>query len=286
MTTKPPRRSKHELALMKRYFQPWPGWVTALAVVGVGLLIVSSSEIDEDTTSTFTGIGLIMAVAALAGAINWLIKPSGTRMDAWLRQDLAYLESKAIVKCQLEDERISQHIVLTGPRFGDIGADWAYKRERSGMMRVTPVGVTILNFTEHEVFAYTCAIDRLKDRYVAEETDEYFYRDVVSVATKTKDMVLDKRSLPRALRRAVRKDIRRGELHVPGAEVFTLTTSGGTSVEAVIDVRLEAIGGRLRTMDGGHVEDVIRQMRKHLRERKHPADGRTAPAAERDGWLE
>ena len=42
-----------------------------------------------------------------------------------------------------------------------------------------------MNFGQHQLLVYTCTIDITTGNTLHESADEYFYRDVVSVSTKT-----------------------------------------------------------------------------------------------------
>ena len=165
--------------------------------------------------------------------------------------------------------------MLTGPTFNVTGADLAYRDDRKGNARFTPVSVTILNFTEHQIAAYQCALDRLTGNALAEGTDEFFYRDVVSVTTKTEDLAIDKDRLPHKARKLLGKQIRGGKLQIPETQRFLLTTSGGTSIEVIIEATFDKLD-RIIMGSGGDVDvdvadEAIAAMRQMLREKKIPA---------------
>jgi hypothetical protein len=90
--------------------------------------------------------------------------------------------------------------------------------------------------------------------YVTREaTHEYFYRDVVSVQTKTESLSVV---------------WRKQAIQLQTAETFTLTTSGGTAIHVVLgDVKLAQLmgGGELPTTEA---EQAIQAVRTMLREKK------------------
>jgi hypothetical protein len=145
-----------------------------------------------------------------------------------------------------------------------------------------------LNFTEHQILAYQCAPDRFTGNALVETTDEYFYRDVVSVSTRTENLVLDKTALTRTDRKVLRAQLRGGELRIPSAEVFKLTTSGGTGIEVVMEVILDKLNSLI--MDpGGSVQvsiadRAIAGIRQMLREKKMPLAGDTGQDVNLDFW--
>ena len=71
--------------------------------------------------------------------------------------------------------------------------------------------------TQHQIISFQCSFDLLTGNCLNESTDEYFYKDVVSVATKTISLTYSTEKF--------------GTLQLNAAETFVLTTSGGTSVE-------------------------------------------------------
>jgi len=215
--------SARELRAVKRYFAPFPKWVvfaTGLALVAIALGASEATRIrlagagapDElDELVVAAGVGLL-AIGVLRLAL-WSVRPSGEQIDRWLARDLSRLKMRAIERCGLTGLTLtSETVVLTGPRFNVAGAELGYRRARREATRFTPVGVTVLNFTEHQIFAYQCALDRLTGSALAEQTDEFFYRDVVSVSTRTDDLTIDKRHITRTGRRLLAAQIRAGKL--------------------------------------------------------------------------
>lgn len=273
-TTKP-----RELAALKRFFMPFPRWVVVVWLIGAVLIAAGTSSdpsIDPDSRALSVGIGIGLVALGIARVAVWSARPSAHQVDRWLDRDLAQLKQRAIEKCGLTGLHLtSETVVLTGPTFSVTGADLRYRDDRKGHARFTPVSVTILNFTEHQIAAYQCAFDRLTGNALAEGTDEFFYRDVVSVTTKTEDFTIDKDRLPRKARRLLGRQIRGGKLQIPETQRFILTTSGGTSIEVIIEAMLDKLD-RIIMGSGGEVDvdvadDAIAGMRQMLREKKIPA---------------
>ena len=105
---------------------------------------------------------------------------------------------------------------------------------------------------------------------LSESTDEYFYRDVVSVSTQSKTQTWDKAEIgANALSVRQLLPLMRGDkLQFNAAEMFILTTSGGTSIEVVLrDPKLiESAGGG--TIPTDVAEKAVQTVRKMLREKK------------------
>lgn len=116
-----------------------------------------------------------------------------------------------------------------------------------------PIRFAVLGFCEHQLLAYLGVLDLVTGNVVAEETEEYFYRDVVAVATKTDSIEFTHRGVVH-------------QLH--DTETFVLTTSGATSIRVPIrSVRLAGIlgGGE---MPNTQAEVAIAAVRSMLRQKK------------------
>ncbi len=268
--------TRRELKAVKRFFNRVPKWAF-VALAAAAPVAVGGLGSGTDAAAAFAAAGAGLAVVAMLRILPVLARrPSGRQMDEWLNRDLTRLRERAVVKCGLEGlgEATAEPVVLSGPVFGVEGADFAVRAPRRDIARFTPVGVTILNFREHQIFAYQCALDRLTGNALDETTDEYFYRDVVSVSTRTETLTLGKRDLTRFGRKVLNAKSRGGKVQVPGAEVFTLTTSGGTSISVVIGVVLDRLK-QLAIGAGGDVhvdaaERALAGIRQMLREKKIP----------------
>src|SRR6266566_3885044 len=108
------------------------------------------------------------------------------------------------------------------------------------------VGLSVINFTAHQLMAYQCALDLTTGNCLSEGTDEYFYRDVVSASTQSKSKTYEEAEIGKELSHGLLKDLMTaGKLQFNAAQMFILTTSGGTSIEVVLrDPKLiERAGG-------------------------------------------
>ncbi len=247
-------------ALMHNYFRRFPRWTVVLIVLGLPLL-------------AFKGAGTVPILLGLIGILIWRRKPTDASIDAWIQQDLQRLETVALERTGLDDTQVKgDTLVLTGPRFWNVGgAEAALRRGKDDEVRFTPVGVTIIFLTADQLIGYQCALDLFTDNALSESTDEYFYQDVVSVSTEVESMTWEKDMLPRRGRRVLKGLMKDGKLQFNAAEVFVLTTAGGTSIRVVLqDPKLieMAGGGRIPTHKGEKAIAVVRAM---LRDKKRPA---------------
>lgn len=229
---------------IKRYFKPFPKW--AVWFIGIGLPLIAAH-----------GLGLLPIGVGVWALVAWIGRPSDAQMDAWLEQDLRALHPKALAKTGTDaSDLVAEPVMVTGPRLSNLAnAQLAFKKGKDNVVRFTPVNVTVINFTAHQLIIYGCALDLTTGNALNESTDEYFYNDVVSVSTKTKSLSVQMQG---------------GKLlQLDAAETFQLTTSGGTSVEVFLrDPKIiqELVGdGEIPTT---RAEKAIQSVRKMLREKK------------------
>ncbi len=250
-------------AQIKRYFKPFPKWAVWLLVVGLPLLLVK-------------GIGLVLGLV-LIGVGVWAIfdsskKPTDQQVDRWIEEDLNGLNAKALTKSGTDQsELVGETVQVWGPRFWNVGgAAVSFKKGKDKFFRYTPIGVSVINFTSSQLVVYQCALDLNTGNPLSEGTKEYFYKDVVSVATQAMSKTFRKGELSaKGLRGPLKKALdSAGTLQLDDAETFVLTTSGGTSVEVVLKVPnlIEKLGGG--DIPTTVADKAIQSVRKMLREKK------------------
>lgn len=248
-------------ARIKKYFAKFPKWAVWLIVIGLPLLAAKF-------------VGIIPIAIGIWGLVSHYQKPTDEQMDAWLQEDMKGLKARALAKTGLDpSELIGETVMVYGPRFWKVGgASLGIKKGKDNIVRFMPVGVTVINFTPHQLVAYQCALDRVTGNPLSESTDEYFYRDIVSVSTQSQSRTWNAAEIPTALLPGPVKDlIIAGQLQLNAAEQFVLTTSGGTSIEVVLrDPQLiqKAGGGNIPTE---MAEKAVQTIRKMLREKKAPS---------------
>jgi hypothetical protein len=202
-------------------------------------------------------MGLAVFCVLGAGGIFMAMKrvPSDSDMDSWLDDDLRNVTALSLGKVGLRRDSIIQDpAVVTGPTVWKIeGVTRLSKQGKDGVLRFTPVSVTIINFTKDQLVGYTCVLDRLTGKLHAESTEEFFYRDIVAVAMKreSKKVSLDGK-----------------DVQLNAADTFTVTTSGGNSLAVFLadpDLTKQMGGGRIPT---DRIERAIEVVRNVVRERK------------------
>lgn len=249
------------------YFWKFPQW--ALIALPVGALLTWAAD---GALWVLVGVGAV----GVSGAATWLwstARPKDREMDLWLDEDLEKLKPRALAKSGLDKSNlIREPVILAGPRFRNFGgAFFGFRRSPDGRARFTPVHVTIINFTEHQLVTYQCAFDMTTGNPLNECVDEYFYTDVVSVTTRSEAMTystgeLDRRILSRLPKLA--ESAVNGIVQVNNAEIFVLVTAGGNSTKVVLrdPVLIEGLGGGDVPME--RAEQAVQAVRTMLRIKK------------------
>jgi hypothetical protein len=210
---------------IQAYFSQFPTWSVWSILLGIPLLAAY-------------GFGLVLVGAGAWALYRYFQRPTDQEVDRWIEEDLASIHLKALNKTGLDvSELVSETVLVTGPRFWNIGgAEVGIKKGRDDIVRFMPIGVTVINFTQHQLVSYQCVMDLTTGNALSESTDEYFYSDVVSVSTQSKSLTWDASTLSKNTLASgpVSSLLTAGKLQLNAAETFVLTTSGGTSVEVVL----------------------------------------------------
>ena len=210
-------------------------------------------------------VGLVLLGLGIFVVLDFNKKmPSDNQMDLWINEDIDATKAKALKKIGIdESELVHEQIAIVGPRIENQGgADWLSKKGKDNVIRYSLINVTILSMTANQIIAYNCCLDITSGNQLNESTDEYFYKDVVSVSTKTSTFTM-KFTKPAKLPGGVTLD----QMQFNSGEKFVLSTSGGTSIEVFLkdDEWQQRLGGQIWTLD---VEKAVQAVRKMLREKK------------------
>lgn len=222
-----------------------PKW--AYWLIGLGIFATLSGEAGAIV------VGLLMAGAGGA-AIYYRTKTiTDAEFDRFKDEDLSQLERKALLKWGVDEGAIPGGTVLVvGPSVANTGT-LAAKQGKDGIIRFNPVRFAMFGFGEHQMLAYQGLVDLITGNVLREETEEFFYRDVVSVSTKTTSGTFTYK----------------GAMHqFNDTETFVLTTSGATSI--CVPLRSPSLasllgGGEMPTT---HAEEAIAAVRSMLRQKK------------------
>ena len=219
--------------------------------------------------SLFHYAGLVVIAIGVAGVGFWFRRPNDRQIDAWIQEDLADVEQRALAKsCLDKSELTGESIIFYTPRIWDIaGAAVGLKRGQDNKVRFMPLGITVILFTDRTLVVYQSVLDLSTGNYLNEGFDSFFYKDVVGVGAKAKAQAYDAKTLSKSMRDhpAIKEKIVDGVLQLNEAELFELTTTAGNSVSIMVrePTLIDAAGGG--EIPSTKVGDAIRVINATLR---------------------
>ena len=147
-------------------------------------------------------------------------KPSDQQMDDWLSSDIDRTVAGALDKMGMVREQVinaNDPLIVKGPlsrsRFAP-GED--------GIFRFSAYEIVVIYLSNYHLGAYTCHLDFATGKLESEQTQEYHYADVVSVATLTNNSGFTVTTTD-------------GEEHqLPSHQEFTLSVASGQSIKVAV----------------------------------------------------
>lgn len=231
-------------ARLRHYFAPFPH--QAAYVLGGCVLVLWLIQPAWPTFAVF----LLPALGSGALLVHWSRKPNDAEVDVWQAEDFDQVRPRSLSKCGLlSDQLVRESVRLTAPRWRNLGgAKFGRRQGGDRLWRFTPMEVTYVHFTQHQLVIYRCCFDHTTGNALNEQTDTVFYQDVVAIATRSMAWSASKNDLPSGLARrleATGKLAKDGTLQVTDAETFVLITKAGVSMEVTlrVPVILTGLGG-------------------------------------------
>jgi hypothetical protein len=232
-------------AAIRKYFSPFPRWTLACIAIGVASLFSGGAE----------GVVFGLILIAVGGGVLFTRSQgiSDAEFDRFRDEDLRTATEKAQSRWGIDDDDLvgEQPVRVYGPAF-NVTSTQGVKKGKDGFIRFNPIRFAVIGFGQHQLLAYLGVLDMTTGNVLLEETEEFFYRDVVAVSTKTDSLEFT----------------HKGETHqLNDTETFVLTTSGATTIRVPIrSLRLaNLMGGQ---MPNTQAEAAIAAVRKMLREKK------------------
>lgn len=177
-------------------------------------------------------------------------RPAFRQMFGWLQQDISGVERESKVHLGIE-EATRQPITVFGPIYHDIeGIDpsLVLRRKVGERYFYSTYRLSVFQFCEDFLGAFQANFSMIKNVTTSEETDEFFYRDVVSVRTQTT---------------ATSYTLKTGEKLVQ-SKMFALAVASGDKISVIIDdpkfkvsVEIESLG-----------DEAVKNIRSMLRQFK------------------
>tara|TARA_R110002111_G_scaffold135812_1_gene201751 strand:- start:176 stop:805 length:630 start_codon:yes stop_codon:yes gene_type:complete len=117
--------------------------------------------------------------------------PSEMQLDNWLDEDIqAIIKDRPFDKLGIsKDDLVAESMLVVGPIYWYVNGfdqnDILAKEGKDGFNRYSIWKVQLFLFTENYLCSYKCDYNWIKNTYINESTNEFFYKDVVSVKTDT-----------------------------------------------------------------------------------------------------
>lgn len=235
-----------------RYFRPAPSPKSGIIFIVIGILLLGIGAANSIGAPIAIGVVLI-ALGGLILYFKYSNIPSDQEIDRLAGELAKDIKSSALKKLGLEEEEISmaEPIMFYGWGFFEDGRrplhdeslGRAWDVQRNGVWRAPVVELHFFGFSENMIHYYCKCISLVSSTY-REDTDEYFYKDIVSVKTGTADFACYDFA----------KNKEDPSRHVI-ADTFRLTSTGGTSISCKVHNHSQA-------------EQSVNAMRNLLKQKK------------------
>jgi hypothetical protein len=218
-------------ASIKRYFESTPVWLTLMYVVGV--LALASPPL---------GIAILITAKLISRyRAKHFPVPSDHQLDGWLNEDKNNCIDRAFQKTAIEESSLKRPplVVLGIPEsficaFHENGGkgnffpsevaghNILHKVGNDKMFRTSAVQMLIVFITENQLIGYRTLLDLITGNPMAEATQEFFLKDIVSVETQTESMSFSSPD-------------KKETIQVNSTEVFKIHSSGATQIRIALD---------------------------------------------------
>ncbi|MCL2054363.1 MAG: hypothetical protein FWG90_08045 [Oscillospiraceae bacterium] len=211
------------------YFQPKTGLIVfGCTLLFMGIIILMFSFF----------YGTLFLIGALAIFFLTSLGIKLDELDRSCEELVNNMKEEAFSYFGIDEEQVNEApaMIVSGYEFGedfdeDIGQIVFCKKGEGGVWRSSQYKVSVLLFSREQIYFFSRSFSIVKKGDVQQYTDEFFYRDIVSVTVmKEKTLVPKNMSLMMA-----KLDPRvKVEKTAVSYDVLKITTTGGTTIKAVI----------------------------------------------------
>lgn len=234
----------------------------ALFLIGGSLIVVGFAQ---GPLLLFLLIGIVFIILAIFAGNKTKIyferkqKKNATdrQIDRWLQESLVKLGEQSLGKLNLDkSDIVADPLVIKGPIVwqtnGIDDSDLLWKIGDDNIVRFGVYRVTIVQLTDRHLGAYACDYNFIRNVALNERTDEYHYKDVVSVSTQEQ---ASSYTLPTGVK-------------LTTAQEFRISVASGESINVTIgSSQINKITGSDQIPETG-AEKAISVIRAMLREKK------------------
>jgi hypothetical protein len=191
-------------------------------------------------------ISPLAGILVISGIILWLVlkkKITDSEIDQACIDAIQNIKNEAINRLGVDEDQVkmAEPILIKGYDFFDDSSDILYKQGKDGIWRSSQYKAVLFFFSSEQVFCFSRTFSLIKRDEQYDSTDEYFYRDIVSVSTTQNKRRITINEKVDGKKTPVTSEVT--------SECFRLTTSGGTSVQATVTKKdTEAVNRSINAM--------------------------------------
>ncbi|CAN5752833.1 hypothetical protein BH10BAC3_BH10BAC3_11950 [soil metagenome] len=248
--------------LIRKYFKKRPGAGMSIFLIVIGGIAILGAFSLRHTEIIQISL-LVGSILILIGLIR-LIKRLGSRLsdddiDNQFQDDLKEIARNALNKLGLDETQLTENrkepLMLKGPILwtttGVNKKDLLWRKGKDDIVRFAIYRVTIIYFSKHLLASFACDFNFIKNVTLNEATDEYYYKDIVSVSTSETSTSY---VLPNGVK-------------LTRSQEFRLSLSNGEAIKVFID------SGKLNQVTKGNIpteeaEKAVQIIRTILRDKK------------------
>lgn len=254
-----------ERSQVRKYFKEFPKWAILFILIGV---IILYTQISGEAAAQGVVAGLLfMAVGILAIVLNVKGKPTDEQFDAFVEKDLESVKKEALSKLGIDESEVEADpdVIWGGELSSRSDCFVGRKKGKDKKFRQTPQTFLILNYTQNQVVTYRCDLDLDTGKYLSPMTEEYFFKDIVSVKTKTEEI----ETVVKEPRKFIFFGGKKKKVKV-NEEYFCLINSGGDSLKINIASGqiMEELGEDTILPSKETAEKSLNNIRRMLRDKK------------------
>ena len=176
-------------------------WFLAKAIHPILLYIIYTGSILFTILGilelTMGQIGMGLFTIAFFGGLGYLVYTryqnlvSENELDFWLEEDIqSVIKNRPYDKLGIsKEDLVAETLLVVGPVYWNVSGfdvkDILMKKGKDGFNRFSVLTIQVFCFTENYLCSYKCHYNWIKNTYINESTNEFFYKDVVSVKTDT-----------------------------------------------------------------------------------------------------
>ncbi len=146
---------------------------------------------------TMGAIVMGLFTIAFSGGLGYLVYTryqnlvSENELDFWLEEDIqSVIKNRPYDKLGIsKEDLVAETLLVVGPVYWNVSGfdvkDILMKKGKDGFNRFSVLTIQVFCFTENYLCSYKCHYNWIKNTYINESTNEFFYKDVVSVKTDT-----------------------------------------------------------------------------------------------------